>query len=208
MPAQQINLYNAERAWRPPPFGSVHLGWASLAVIGLSVVASLVLNGLTIHERTRLRETETGLQALRRAPGTPAPAGDRVAELERLQALEADRMRVREALQQFQPRAADLRAGHGAELFEALARQAQGALWLTAFSVSADGGQIDLSGRMLRTAALPTYLRSLNEEPLFRGRPFAQLEIQDGSVAGGAAGGGGFVAFTLRSQPAAEEARP
>lgn len=200
MTAQQINLYDASRPRTRTVLGSAQLGWASLAVAGLGIAASLTLHGLSVHERTRIREIETDLNALRRAAGAPMPPADRVAELERLQALETARVQVRSAMQLLRPSGAESHASHGSQFFDALSRHARGALWLTGFSVAADGEQIELAGRMLSAAALPAYLRSLNDEPLFRGRPFAQLDIKGGGRGDAASLPPGVVEFTLRSQ--------
>lgn len=207
--AQQLNLYDPKRRKPRPPMGSAHLGWALLGALGLGLVASLTLNGLTVRERGLTRDDETALNALNRsATGAQVP-GERLAELERWRALEAGRRQVQQVMAQNRPAAAEAgaSAGHGAAYFDALARQAQSALWLTGFSVSADGRQIELAGRMLNAAALPAYLRSLNDEPLFRGRPFAQLEIKGAGSGEAAPDSAGFVEFALRSQPGREEPR-
>ena len=94
--------------------------------------------------------------------------------------------------------AAGVREGH-AGLLVALARQASGQVWLTGLAVSDDGQAIDLEGRMTDSSALADYLRRLNDEPRFKGRPFAQLTLK-------AAGNGGerlpYTEFSLRSAPA------
>ena len=59
---------------------------------------------------------------------------------------------------------------------------------------------IDLEGRMTDSSVLTDYLRRLNDEPRFRGRPFAQLTLKS-------AGSNGerlpWTEFALRSTPAA-----
>lgn len=87
-------------------------------------------------------------------------------------------------------------------------------LWLTAFSVSAGGQEIEIRGRLLAAASLPAYVQRLGDEPAFAGRHFAALEMQrpaaagksDAGAAGTGAAGDGAVAdprvidFVLRSE--------
>ena len=116
---------------------------------------------------------------------------------QRLRALEDHQQRVRAALASGAAGAPD---GYTPYL-KALSRQAQSSLWITGFAVAAEGDAIELEGRMLHASVLPGYLRRLNAEERFNGRPFAQLQLHtpdSGSEAG-------FTAFTLRSQPAATE---
>ena len=54
---------------------------------------------------------------------------------------------------------------------------AQGSVWITGFGVSDDGSALELEGRMSAPHLLPDYLRRLNQEARFRGRPFAQLSL-------------------------------
>jgi hypothetical protein len=79
-------------------------------------------------------------------------------------------------------------------------------VWITGLAVSDDGSAIDLEGRMTDSSMLADYLRRLNDEPRFKGRPFAQLTLKS-------AGGNGerlpYTEFVLRSTPAVDGgARP
>ena len=82
----------------------------------------------------------------------------------------------------------------------ALARQASGQLWITGLGVSDDGAAIDLEGRMTDSSVLTDYLRRLNAEPRFNGRPFAQLTLRGVDSNGAALP---YTEFALRSTPAA-----
>lgn len=59
------------------------------------------------------------------------------------------------------------------------ARQTQGDLWLTGFSLTAGGDNIEIRGRLLDPAKLPLYMQKLSLEPIFQGRRFAALEMED-----------------------------
>lgn len=120
-------------------------------------------------------------------------------EVSRLRQLEAGQRRIRAALD---GGAAGARDGH-AQYLVALARQASGALWITGFAVSDNGQAITLEGRMTEPSVLADYLRRLNAEPRFKGRPFAQLSLT--SVEAGVNGAAhGFTEFVLRSRASGE----
>jgi len=71
------------------------------------------------------------------------------------------------------------------------ARQAQSDLWLTGFSLTAGGESIEIRGRLLDAAKLPPYVQKLSLEPIFQGRRFAALEMQDGGEPGSGASAAG-----------------
>lgn len=98
------------------------------------------------------------------------------------------------------------------EFMFGFARQAQSDLWLTGFSVSAGGEEIEIRGRLLDPAKLPGYVQRLSGEPIFHGRRFAALDMHsvepaaptpEGAaatpVAQSDAGLPRFVEFVLRS---------
>jgi hypothetical protein len=125
-------------------------------------------------------------------------------ELPDLKALEASQRRIRSAL------AAGIAGsleGHASYL-AALGRQAPGGVWITGFEVSEDGSAIDLEGRMLDTAQFTDYLRRLNNEPRFKGRPFGQLSlhVNDGGQGPAALGAPAITDFVLRSASGAAPA--
>ena len=58
------------------------------------------------------------------------------------------------------------------------ARQARADLWLTGFSISTGGEEIEIRGRLLDAAKLPGYVQRLSGEPVFKGRRFATLDMR------------------------------
>ena len=141
----------------------------------------------------------------RARPGTATAGGtSAAAEIEQLQALDNAQRRIFGVLDSG---VTGHREGHAGYLL-ALARRASGALWITGFTVSDDGSEISLEGRMNDAAALPDYLRRLNAEPRFKGRPFAQLSLK--AVDGGADPGStaAFTEFSLRSTAMPAKAMP
>jgi hypothetical protein len=58
------------------------------------------------------------------------------------------------------------------------ARQAQADVWLTGFSITGGGDEIEIRGRLLDPAKLPSYVQRLSSEPVFHGRRFATLDMR------------------------------
>jgi ABC-type phosphate transport system auxiliary subunit len=194
---QQINLFDARFAPQRLRFSALHGGLLCGGVLAVSMLAAQGLHLAASNARDKAQAAQAGLAPLRAeadALSARQPAGV-TAELDRLRAVEAGQRQVRAALD---AGAAGVRDGH-AGLLMALARQASGQLWITGVSVSDDGAAIDLEGRMTDSSVLADYLRRLNDEPRFRGRPFAQLTLKS-------AGSNGerlpWTEFVLRSTPA------
>lgn len=200
--AQQLNLFDPRFAAQAQRFSARHGALAVVAALGLAAVGALGLHALTQRTEAELQILDSGLVPLRAQVKAlaAAPAGV-TAELATLQALEAGQRRIRVALESG---VAGAREGH-ADYLLALARQTHGALWITGFVVSDDGAAIDLEGRMTDAAVLTDYLRRLNAEPRFKGRPFAQLSLKSVDANGAALP---YTEFALRSAPAVPGAQP
>jgi Tfp pilus assembly protein PilN len=98
--------------------------------------------------------------------------------------------------------AAGSEAGSYLGYLQALARQADGHLWITAFSVSADGQTLEIRGRTRDASSLPRYLSRLDQEAAFKGRRFAQLQMVTLSAKDAPAEQAPVSEFVLRSTPA------
>lgn len=192
--AQQLNLFDAR--FRPQALRfSVRQGvGAAVVVLVLTAAGGQALRWGAGRAEASRAQAEAELIALRsRAAASPsAEASAAGGELAQLQQLDASQRRVRAALE---AGAAGTREGH-ADYFTALARQASGNLWISGFSVSDDGSAIELEGRMTDTSVLAEYLRRLNAEPRFKGRPFAQLSLRGTDNNGAALP---YTEFALRS---------
>lgn len=197
--AQQINLFDARFAPKPARF-SARQGATAMAVVMLLSLGSAqglrwqarkvaaearVLNG-------QLEPVKAQRMALA-ASAAPEPGAETGVELTQLRELDAGQRRIAAALDSG---VAGVREGH-ADYLEALARRASGALWITGFSISDDGSAIELVGRMTDASVLTDYLRSLNAEPRFKGRPFAQLSLKSMDSPGLS-----YTEFALLSRPA------
>ena len=174
--AQQLNLLDARFAPQPQRY-SARQGLLAMAVVLVFCAAGTQTlrwsTGRALAGSLALESQMAPLKAQRQTLGAAAnPAPE--AELAQLRQLEAGHRRIAAALD---GGVAGAREGH-ADYLEALARRASAALWITGFAVAEDSGAIELTGRMAEASVLTDYLRSLNAEPRFKGRPFAQLSLK------------------------------
>jgi Tfp pilus assembly protein PilN len=201
--AQQLNLFDPRFA-RQTLRGSARQGlWAMAGAFVLGWAASQGLHWAAGQARAAAvagEATMAPLQAQLMAQSASTP-GSASAELLQLKNLDAAQRRIRAALD---AGVAGHREGH-ADYLVALARQASDRLWITGFALSEDGSAIDLEGRMTDASALTHYLRQLNAEPRFKGRPFAQLSLRAVDPQSGALP---YTEFALRSVSAASPATP
>lgn len=201
MTTQHLNLLDARLLPRALPFSAPQTLLATVAVALITWGGAFALQTLGIDETARL-------QALAPKPATadPGPTVDLAAlqaELQQLQDTDVAQRQLQDGLSLGGGRAQRSRSA----VFKALARRANGSLWITGFNVSADGEAIDLEGRMVDASVFPAYLRQINQEPPFAGRPFAQLQISTVESTDADAGPR-LTAFALRSQPAETGDRP
>lgn len=209
--AQQLNLCDPRLLPRRPAWSSRHAAQALVLGLGLGLLATQGLRLLAARDEAMAQALTLGTAPLREQLGQlGSPLGHTPQELSRLKAVHEAQQRVLQALS---AGVAGNREGH-ADYLLALARQAPGTVWITRFAVSEDGQSLELDGRMTDAAQLAAYLRRLNAEPRFRGRPFAQLQMRSlGSSAATASAELGATAeaepqaapiteFTLRSLPA------
>lgn len=201
MSVQHLNLLDASLL--PPK--ARYTATQSLIVFALVtlvlLVAGLGLRWAAAGQARSAAALQQSLPALQSQLGTPLPlqatADTQTRQLNNLRQEEA-------TLQQLQQVLSSGGAGRTegyADYLLALSRQAArggNALWITGFKVLPDG-QLELQGRMSDARALPDYLRRLNEEPLFRGRSFAQLSVKAGDS---------FSEFLLLASTGTEGAKP
>jgi MSHA biogenesis protein MshI len=201
---QHINLLDASLQRSRETLGSRTGLAAVLATLGGSAALAMALQSFSAKSQAQAAALEQELGALQTrvaALGAPQPSRQ-AAELARLRAVDAGQRRLRATLESGQAGST-----HGySEYFLALSRQTQGTLWLTGFTVGADGRSLEIGGRMTDPRQLPDYLRRLNGEPLFKGREFAQLSLKTVEPAAPLAGNARYAEFALRSLPGTPEA--
>jgi Tfp pilus assembly protein PilN len=196
MAQQQLNLLTARFVPVQPRLAAAHVPLVALGVLALGALAAMGLRLSADAATAQARQMNASLATLQtQTKALGAAAADAPnAEVNQLKALDAGQRRVLAALQ---AGVAGGRLGH-ADHLAALARQATGAVWLTRFSISDDGNSIELEGRMADPAALSPYLRRLNDEARFKGRPFAQLSLKAQEATRDQVA---YTAFALRSTP-------
>lgn len=191
--SQEINLYAAHlrpnRAWLT---GRRLLSGAALLLV------LLVLTGVWARLAAERAETELAkrrgevvarqqqLAAIAKTNGALQVSAVRRAELEAARAQLSSRQAAMALLESG-------RLGNSAgfsRLLTGFAHLASDQLWLTAFSVTAGGQEIEIRGRLFAAASLPAYVQRLGAEPAFAGRHFAALEMQRPAAALGQAGTG------------------
>ena len=198
--SQQINLYDPALRRRRELLTAGNLALTALALLlamggwGASVrsqVAALEAENQGVSPRVSALQDQKNAIDKQLATDKPDPRLE--AELASARALAGLRGEI----------VAALKKGVGsesmgfAEYLRGLARQSQGNLWLTGFSVGEAGSAMEIRGRMTDPVLLPEYIRRLNAEKAFKGRSFSALNISAGSPApasGGEAGAAPAVA--------------
>jgi Tfp pilus assembly protein PilN len=205
--AHPVNLLDAGFVVRRDTTGSTAAAAvvaSALLLLGLAA-AGLDVLGRRAAERAVALEQATQALAVQPVAINTADQAAQAAEQQRLQAVEAAQQQLRHAIDTGLAGPQQHYSGY----LLALSRQTRSGLWLTGFSVAADGRSLDLTGRMTDPAQLTDYLRRLNEEPLFKGREFAELSLKAASQdAGAVATDPDATEFALRSQPRATKEAP
>ncbi len=176
-----LNLDPPERRPAAPRWRARQGLWAGVAALA---AAWALATGLDAWATQRQRQADALAQDLPRQrgeleardPGGADAIARLAAERDRLQALAADQQRLRAQIGEHLQQAS---AGY-TPYFMALSRQSQASVWITGFSVAPTSGAIEIQGRMTDAAALPGYLQRLNQEPSFKGRQFARLQLAQG----------------------------
>jgi hypothetical protein len=194
--SQQINLFDARFRRLKPHFSSATLVLALAAVLALSIVIQQVyaFQNRTLQAtlaQTDKRASDLREQALRFAR--------EFGEHGRSNALAEEIVRVEEQLRVRGELLGGLKGGAGGTVdgfspfLTALARRTMDGVWITGVQIEAPSGDLVLKGRVLDSGLVPAYIRRLNEEPLFQGRPVSEL-----SLAARTEPGKRFVEFSLQ----------
>ena len=177
--SQQINLLLP--ALRP------RFDWLALPVVagvalaGLVLISILAALGMTQAANLRAREAEIKSQQLAAqqqlqslAQALAARQGDTSLEPQ----IHAARLAVTQRQEVLAVIAqGDVTQGNAySGLLQGFSRQTVDGVWLLGFDFA--GKEIEIQGRLLDPALLPTYINRLNGEPAFAGRRFAALDMK------------------------------
>lgn len=191
--SRQINLYNPDLRSVREFFSGRTLAIGAVAVFALSIGAYSLFTYQAIGRGNQVRAMDIQLKKLadESAELSAEIAGRRKSadlenQLQRLESLAEAREQVAASLAQ----GAGGPAGGLSEYMRAFARQTLSGVWLTGFSIGADGGELTISGRAINPDLVPAYIARLNKEPLLQGRKFAQFAVKQpaGEPAPAAAG--------------------
>jgi Tfp pilus assembly protein PilN len=180
---QQLNLYARSlcQSQQPNALGTLMLVQGALLAVGLAAGAGLQWHTRQLQGDTLqlMAQTDARRGSLQQGSTSSTEQGQRE-QLQRLRDREA-------AVQRLQGLLANGSAGRRegyVDYLEALARQAHPAVWITGLTLQGSDDAVEIRGRMTDPAVLPDYLRSLQSEPRFKGRPFATLQIRRGGAGG------------------------
>lgn len=179
--SRQINLYNPDLRLVREFFRGRTLLMGAAAILALSITVTSFLTYQSIGSGDQSRALEIRLKQLGEERGALAAelAGRRKSaeleqKLQQLEGLAKGREQVAASLAQ----GAGGPAGSFSEYMRAFARQTLSGVWLTGFTIGADGGEMTISGRALNPDLVPAYIARLNREPLLQGRRFAQFAVR------------------------------
>ncbi|HET6787398.1 MAG TPA: PilN domain-containing protein, partial [Aquabacterium sp.] len=191
---QSLSLVDEASALTAPPTWNAVWGLRIAAVVGGGACAvGAVMSTLSAAYDRQAEAFEADVVALRQEVGQQTVPPE-FKQLSDLRAQEERQRHVREALaSSILPQTALY-----SDYLIALARQSQPGLWITELNLRGQGSDLELSGRMLDPAQLPSYLGRLEQEPQFKGRRFAQVEMRSLETPEGV--GPSPIAFTLRGQ--------
>lgn len=178
--SQQINLFN-------PIFLSQRKLFSALAMIQALGLILLGLIALSVFSFYRLEDTKNLADAMsnrlkrmqdqivvlieKKAPEKLNP--ELVAQIA---VAESELTSSQQILDFIQDDAA--RTGKGyAEYFRALARRSSDGVWLTGFSLGSGGKTMEIAGRALQPALVPSYLSGLRTEKIFEGDAFRSIAM-------------------------------
>jgi hypothetical protein len=205
--ARQINLVNPSLRKTHDALSALPLSIAVAVLVVLVIIAASIANLVASRRHAEAealaanqKQAQTAFLEASRRMAMRKPDPHLAAELDRSRLLVE---RQQQILQKLDDGSIGNSQGF-AEFLRGFARQVPKGLWLTGFTLSAGGTDMEVRGRMLSPTLLPEYVGRLNAETVFRGRSFAGLEIQSPRGTGqadAATAPPGFTEFVLTSAP-------
>lgn len=179
---QQINLYEARLRPRRELATARNLGMAALLLLALTSALSFYVRQEADRKSAELAALQSSVRNEQERMGALSKAlgGRRVSP-----ALLAEQAQIRTLLSSREEVLAVLDSGRlgnttgFSEYMVGFARQGQADPWLTGFTVSSGGDEVEIRGGLLDSPKLPAFVQRLSREPIFRGRRFAMLDMQN-----------------------------
>jgi hypothetical protein len=179
--SQQINLFNPVFLQKGKHFSSVAMAQAlAVLVVGASVIGGYTSYQMGVVKReagmttTRLKTAQAQLDTVANQ-GVPKEKSKALEE--ELRTAEADIRSEQKVIEFLKTGEFGNTRGYS-EYFKAFGRQIGSGIWLTGFTIMGPGTDIGVQGRALRADMVPAYLGRLKNEPVFRGKSFAAIEMK------------------------------
>jgi hypothetical protein len=198
--SRQINLYDPallhHRQWLTADNLAVATGLLFLLLLAWGAWLRIQVGGLTaeavaVAEQTKLAQEQSIALGTELSSRKPDPKlAEELVVLDEL-------LGVRQGILSKLGQGLNSESGGYAEYLHGLARQTVAGLWLTGFTVGADGSGMEIRGRTLDPALLPEYIRRLNGERAFHGHRFAALSVSIPEPAKPTPGKAGAIVETL-----------
>lgn len=216
--SQQINLFNPVFLKKKKYFSALTMA-QGLGLILLGSIAVLVYARLQLA--TLQTETVASANQLKQTKAQLAKVSAEYAPKQKSKTLDDEIARL-EAEVKSQQQAFDIvqKGGVGntrgySDYMRAFSRQIVNGLWLTGFSISGAGNNIELRGRASQPQLVPSYISRLKQEHVMQGKAFDTLAMEvpdanaenknDGTATNKQRALAGYIEFALRS---ADEGSP
>lgn len=178
---QQINLFNPALKIKRNRLTARNLTVAA-GVVLIALMAFVLLAGLQNDQlqteardlEAKLKNDQAQLAALTKQLAEQKPDARLAADLAQAEQALAGRKEIIATLQS----GAIGRTEGFSEHMRAFARQTVNGLWLTGFSISSGGNEMEIRGRTQNAELVPAYIRRLNGEKALNGRSFAALDMR------------------------------
>jgi hypothetical protein len=177
---QYINLLPRQRAAPRDALSLRNVVLVSVVVMTACVAASTVLKLRNADLKRQEASLRTSIDALS-APGRSAQVA-LDAELARRLAEARARAELARDTAQYMRGLESHRADAFSAYFDALSRQTLAGVWLTGLFADFAADRVTIDARALSPDLVPSYLRRLNGEELFRSRRFASLSVKEREV--------------------------
>lgn len=179
--SQQINLFNPIFLQQEKQFSAVTmaqaLGVISLAVLAFAGYSTWQATQVANDAKAAATQLQMAQEALVKMVDKTRPiAADKTIEDDIVKA--ESRLRASRQILGFVQNG-ELREGRSYSAFlRAFSNRAMPGVWLTAFALGDNGNDIEIVGRALQPALVPTYIRSLKGEAAFAGKSFGSLVLR------------------------------
>jgi hypothetical protein len=213
--SQQINLFNPVFLKQRKLFSAPMMAQA----LGLVALVTAACGGYAYYQAARIgKEAATVSARLAHAQERLVQTVDKAKQPPLDKSVEEALQREEQKLADAQRVLAFIQGGalgqseRYTEYFRALSRKTMPGLWLTGFMIANDGG-IEIRGRALQPALVPSYLKDLRGEAVFAGKSFGGIAMRAGAEAAaedkprGTGAPKQYLEFMLSSSSAALEQR-